>query len=195
MNDTPHGITPQISCPLCPVLRGEPRRLVAFGVLRKALTVPERERWLRLSASCLAFFCGGCHTQKQLQVAYSAGAMVRLRRAHEAHIKAAPSATSSADVTTAASLDDGAASATTTAKTTAGEVADESAAEEGAAAAASAPSAAQPPACWQSGVRAELARPVVKGHKVNTFEPLPAELKQQVSARWARFSKAWGYEW
>ena len=44
-------------------------------------------------------------------------------------------------------------------------------------------------------VSAELARPVVKGHKVNTFEPLPAELKQQVSARWARFSKAWGYEW
>jgi len=42
---------------------------------------------------------------------------------------------------------------------------------------------------------AELRRPVVQTHKVNRFDAVPDELRAQVAARWADYSRAWGYEW
>ena len=44
-------------------------------------------------------------------------------------------------------------------------------------------------------VAAELQRTEVKGHKVNRFGALPAELTAIVAKRWDAYTSAWGYKW
>ena len=43
-------------------------------------------------------------------------------------------------------------------------------------------------------VEATFATPTVKGHKVNKFDELPAQLRESVAARWEAYTKAWGYD-
>ena len=44
-------------------------------------------------------------------------------------------------------------------------------------------------------VEAAAARPAHKEYRVNELGELPPDLKRIVATRWAKYTKAWGYEW
>ena len=92
LNDTPIGTTPRIFCPLCPPEPGRVRRLVTFDTLCRVLPPKELARCEEIGNSCTAFFCGGCHRQRHLNIDHKPAIMGRLRRANEAHLKASATA-------------------------------------------------------------------------------------------------------
>jgi hypothetical protein len=64
------------------------RRLVPFSDIARHVPPTELAKCKTLGSSCTAFFCGGCHAQRQLQVDYNGLALRRLRKQHEANLKA-----------------------------------------------------------------------------------------------------------
>ena len=100
MKGVPVGMTPQITCPLCPAQRGQPRKLVNFGAILRHCPPEQVERCRKSGASCLAFFCGGCHRQCSLQVERSDGVLRKLRKQHESNLKAEKETSWQGDVLT-----------------------------------------------------------------------------------------------
>ena len=84
---TPYGITPSITCPLCPALAGQPRRLVTFKSLKAVLLYNDIKIVKRRAESALTFFCGGCHEQRNLGVKHDPEALKWLRMQHEQNLR------------------------------------------------------------------------------------------------------------